>query len=141
MDWNTIAGNWNEAKGKVKTQWGKLTDDDLTYVEGKRDRLLGLLQQKYGMAKDKAEEQLNQFTSSSADWISQAKEKVGQAVGQAKEKVTEVVKEGKEYFQNTNIPDMATDLRKLIERNPIPSVLLGLGLGFLIGRVAGALRS
>jgi len=141
MDWNTIAGNWNEAKGKVKTQWGKLTDDDLTYVEGKRDRLLGLLQQKYGMAKDKAEEQLNQFTSSSADWVSQAKEKVGQAVGQAKEKVTEVVKEGKEYFQNTNIPDMATDLRKLIERNPIPSVLLGLGLGFLIGRVAGALRS
>ena len=141
MDWNTIAGNWNEAKGKVKSQWGKLTDDDLTYVEGKRDRLLGLLQQKYGMAKDKAEEQLNQFTSSSADWISQAKEKVGQAVGQAREKVTETFREGKDYLQNTNLPDMASDLRQVIERNPIPSVLLGIGLGFLIGRVVGALRS
>jgi uncharacterized protein YjbJ (UPF0337 family) len=129
MDWNTIAGNWNEAKGKVKSQWGKLTDDDLTYVEGKRDRLLGLLQQKYGIAKDKAEEQINQFMSSDS-WV-----------GQAKEKATEMVREGKEYLQSTSFPDMASDLRQLIERNPIPSVLLGLGLGFLIGRVAGALRS
>src|SRR5262245_39630914 len=127
MDWNTIAGNWNEAKGKVKSQWGKLTDDDLTYVEGKRDRLLGLLQQKYGIAKDKAEEQLNQFTSAAGDWVSQAKEKVSQA----KERVTETFREGKEYLQNTNLPDMASDLRQVIERNPIPAVLLGVGLGFL----------
>ncbi len=39
MDWNRVEGNWKQVKGQVKTQWGKLTDDDLTQIEGKRDQL------------------------------------------------------------------------------------------------------
>ncbi len=52
MNWNNVEGNWKEFKGRVKQQWGKLTDDDLTRIEGKRDELEGLLQQRYGYAQD-----------------------------------------------------------------------------------------
>ena len=61
MNWTTLQGNWNETKGKVKSKWGRLTDDDLTQVQGQKDRLVGVIQQKYGIARDKAEEQLEEF--------------------------------------------------------------------------------
>ena len=48
-----IKGNWNQIKGKLKQQWGDLTDDDLAYAEGKEDELLGRLQKKTGESKDK----------------------------------------------------------------------------------------
>ena len=62
MNWDLIAGNWKEFAGKVKEKWGKLTDDDLTVIAGKRDQLSGLLQQRYGYAKEKAEKELDEFT-------------------------------------------------------------------------------
>jgi uncharacterized protein YjbJ (UPF0337 family) len=67
MNWDEIKGNWTQAKGKIKEQWGKLTDDDLTVVEGKRDQLLGRIQERYGIAKERAEEQLKQFETA-ARW-------------------------------------------------------------------------
>ena len=56
-----LKGKWKEIKGEVKEKWGMLTDDDLTAVEGNKDKLLGLLQQKYGYAKDKAEKEYQEF--------------------------------------------------------------------------------
>jgi uncharacterized protein YjbJ (UPF0337 family) len=64
MNWDQIKGNWKEFQGKVKEKWGKLTDDDLTVVGGKRDQLAGLLQQRYGYAKERAEKELDDFTRS-----------------------------------------------------------------------------
>jgi uncharacterized protein YjbJ (UPF0337 family) len=61
MNWDIIEGNWNQTKGKVKEHWGKLTDDDLTKISGKRDQLAGKLQERYGIAKDEVEKQLNDF--------------------------------------------------------------------------------
>ena len=63
MNWDQIAGNWKQFKGKVKEKWGKLTDDDLTTIAGKRDQLAGLLQQKYGYAKEQAEQELTEFSN------------------------------------------------------------------------------
>lgn len=62
MNWDQITGNWKQFKGKVKEKWGKLTDDDLTTIGGKRDQLVGVLQQKYGYAKEQAEQELDSFT-------------------------------------------------------------------------------
>jgi uncharacterized protein YjbJ (UPF0337 family) len=62
MNWDRIEGNWKQVTGKVKEKWGKLTDDDLTTIAGKRDQLAGLLQQKYGYAKELAETELEEFT-------------------------------------------------------------------------------
>jgi uncharacterized protein YjbJ (UPF0337 family) len=61
MNWDRIAGDWKQITGKVKEKWGKLTDDDLTTIAGKRDQLAGLLQQRYGYAKDQVEKELDEF--------------------------------------------------------------------------------
>ena len=60
---DVLKGKWKEIKGGVKEKWGKLTDDDLTQVEGNLEKLLGLLQQRYGYAKDQAEKEYNNFIS------------------------------------------------------------------------------
>ncbi len=58
MNWDTAEGNWKQFKGKVKEQWADLTDDDLTKIEGRRDQLIGRVQERYGVAKDEAEKQV-----------------------------------------------------------------------------------
>ena len=52
MDWNRVEGNWKQFIGRVKEKWGKLTDDDLTAINGRRDQLEGKIQERYGVAKD-----------------------------------------------------------------------------------------
>lgn len=55
MDWNQVVAKWNLFKGSVKQEWGELTDDDLDYIAGTRDKLIGRLQEKYGVSKEEAE--------------------------------------------------------------------------------------
>jgi uncharacterized protein YjbJ (UPF0337 family) len=64
MNHDRIEGNWKQVKGKVKEQWGKLTDDDLDVIAGKRDQLLGRIQERHGLAKDEAETQVRAFERS-----------------------------------------------------------------------------
>jgi uncharacterized protein YjbJ (UPF0337 family) len=61
MNWDTLKGKWKQLSGKVKEKWGKLTDDDLTAIAGKRDQLVGKLQQRYGYEKQQAEKELDDF--------------------------------------------------------------------------------
>jgi uncharacterized protein YjbJ (UPF0337 family) len=61
MNWDQIAGNWKQMKGKAKEQWGKLTDDDLAFIDGKRDQLIGRIQERYGVQKEVAERQLSDW--------------------------------------------------------------------------------
>ena len=64
MNEDIMKGNWHEMRGAVKERWGKLTDDDLTAVSGHSEKLLGVLQTRYGYAKDKAEAEYNEFAAS-----------------------------------------------------------------------------
>jgi uncharacterized protein YjbJ (UPF0337 family) len=57
------AGMWEQLKGRVKAQWGKLTDDDLKQLESHGDELAGKIQQRYGLAKEEAERQAKEFRS------------------------------------------------------------------------------
>ena len=61
MNWDRIAGNWKQMTGSVKEQWGKLTDDDLTVIEGKRDQLVGKIQTRYGITREQAERQVSSW--------------------------------------------------------------------------------
>ena len=61
------SGNWKIFKGKIKEQWGKLTDDDLTELEGDRDQLEGTVQKRYGIAKEEAQRQVREFRNRNAD--------------------------------------------------------------------------
>jgi uncharacterized protein YjbJ (UPF0337 family) len=63
MNWDRIEGNWKEFKGKAITQWGRLTDDDVDRVAGKRTELSGLIQQKYGKTREEAEREIDTWIS------------------------------------------------------------------------------
>jgi uncharacterized protein YjbJ (UPF0337 family) len=67
MNWDRIEGNWKQIKGKVKEQWGDLTDDDLDVVAGRRDQLAGKVQERYGIAKDEAERQVASWERQATD--------------------------------------------------------------------------
>ena len=61
MNRDIFEGQWKTIQGKVKEKWGKLTDDDLKLIEGKRDQLLGFIQKRYGYDKERAEEELTDW--------------------------------------------------------------------------------
>jgi uncharacterized protein YjbJ (UPF0337 family) len=61
MNWDQIEGKWKQVKGSVKQQWGKLSDDDLAFIDGSKDKFLGRLQERYGISKEQAQDQLNQW--------------------------------------------------------------------------------
>jgi uncharacterized protein YjbJ (UPF0337 family) len=67
MKWNQIEGNWKQFKGLAKQQWGKLTDDQLDVIAGKREQLSGKIQEAYGVTRDESEKQLS-------DWLGRQKE-------------------------------------------------------------------
>lgn len=69
MNWDQIEGQWSQLKGRVREMWGKLTDDDVEAIAGKKDRLIGALQVRYGRKKDLAEKEIESFA-----------EKVGQTI-------------------------------------------------------------
>lgn len=61
MNEDLYKAKWNQFKGKVKEKWGKLTDDDITIISGKRDQLIGKLQERYGYQRERAERELNEW--------------------------------------------------------------------------------
>jgi uncharacterized protein YjbJ (UPF0337 family) len=67
MNWDRIEGNWKQFTGKIREKWGKLTDDDLTAVAGKKDQLVGRIQERYGIEKEQASKDLDDFTRSLVD--------------------------------------------------------------------------
>jgi uncharacterized protein YjbJ (UPF0337 family) len=67
MNWDTIHGNWKQLRGKVREQWGDLTDDEFDRMAGKRDQMVGVLQKRYGWARDDAEQRADAFAHSLRD--------------------------------------------------------------------------
>ena len=64
--WEKLKGSWNQTKGAVKEQWGKLTDDDLLEIEGRRDQLVGKIQTRYGISREQAEAQVSTWENKRA---------------------------------------------------------------------------
>ena len=61
MNSSELEGNWAQFKGKVKAKWGKLTDDDLDRIEGRREELIGRIQERYGKSRDATDQEVNEF--------------------------------------------------------------------------------
>ena len=61
MNWDEVKGNWKQLKGAVREKWGELTDDDLDRIAGKRDQFVGRLQERYGMTREEAERNVDDF--------------------------------------------------------------------------------
>ena len=63
MNWDQVKGKWKQYRGAVKEKWGKLTDDEIDKIEGNRDQLVGKIQESYGITKEEAEKQVQNFES------------------------------------------------------------------------------
>ncbi len=61
MNWDQVEGKWKQYKGEAKEKWGKLTDDDLNVIHGRREQLVGRIQERYGIQKEVAEKQADEF--------------------------------------------------------------------------------
>lgn len=75
MNWDRVQGNWKQFKGKVKERWGKITDDQLDVIGGKREQLAGRVQEVYGLSKDEAEQQISAFEDSHRDWTPEGEQR------------------------------------------------------------------
>jgi uncharacterized protein YjbJ (UPF0337 family) len=74
MNWDRIEGNWKQLTGQAKEQWGKLTNDDIDVVAGRREQLSGKIQERYGVAKDEAEKQIAAWEAKATDaWFGKDK--------------------------------------------------------------------
>jgi uncharacterized protein YjbJ (UPF0337 family) len=67
MNWDRVEGNWKQVAGKAREQWGKLTDSDWQVIGGKKDQLVGRIQERYGIAKDEASRQADDWAASMQD--------------------------------------------------------------------------
>jgi uncharacterized protein YjbJ (UPF0337 family) len=67
VNWDQVEGKWKQLRGGVKEKWGKLTDDDLDQIAGKRDQFVGRLQERYGIAKEEAQHQADQWLRAQQD--------------------------------------------------------------------------
>ncbi len=83
MNWDQIEGKWKQSAGVVKEKWGKLTDDDLTVIAGKKDQLVGKIQERYGIAREAAEKQVDEFTRAYNDSDDAAARRKTRTAGQS----------------------------------------------------------
>lgn len=74
MNWDEIQGNWKQLQGKFKEKWGRLTEDDLTATAGERERIVGRIQELYGTARDKVQEQVDEFVAGMREGAREARE-------------------------------------------------------------------
>lgn len=77
MNWEQVEGKWKQLKGSVKAKWGKLTDSDLDMINGRREQLVGVIQERYGLAKEAAEKQVNEWGVSVSASGTEPQRKVG----------------------------------------------------------------
>ncbi|HEX2278905.1 MAG TPA: CsbD family protein [Candidatus Tectomicrobia bacterium] len=194
MNTDVFEGRWKQMRGELRSWWGKLTDDDLEKIGGKRDRLVGVLQEKYGYTREAAQQEIDrrfreydkrpgasspgragQATSSTAQAqgatvdettakakgaaeeaaaaaastaaqsVSAVGEKIGSladvirekaphegAMGTAATTVANKLGAAGSYLQQKNMDHMVGDLTGMIRRYPIPALLIGLGIGYLL---------
>lgn len=72
MNWDRIEGNWKQVKGKFKERWGRITDDQLDVIAGRREQLVGIVQESYGIAKDEAERQVRDWETANEEAFDKA---------------------------------------------------------------------
>jgi uncharacterized protein YjbJ (UPF0337 family) len=141
MDWNRIEGDWKRMKGSAKEQWGRLTDDDLAAIAGRREELEGKLQERYGYAKDRIKREID-------EWAAEARagaRKVGNGADLSDE--LDAIRADLQQLTATlgdaakrqagraqdNAVEAMTSAESYIRQNPLQAVAIAGALGFLYG--------
>jgi uncharacterized protein YjbJ (UPF0337 family) len=146
MNHDIFAGHWKQMRGTLKSWWGKLSDDDFEWIEGQKNKLIGLVQEKYGYTRDQAREEVdrrfneydNKDSSASVrDMKAKVYELAETAANKARGAVTALADEfataGSSIREN-KLVTMATDISSFIRKYPFALLFVGIGLGYLLIR-------
>jgi len=169
---DTFEGQWRQMRGELRSWWGKLSENDFEKIAGKKDRLIGMLQEKYGYTREAAQQEMDRrfkgydertHTSTATQKsgkteegandngvlqpISAVGEGIGSLAGAIREKaphegvvgtaataVAEKLDVAGSYLQEKDLNRVMGDVSSIIRRYPVPSLLIGLGLGYLLAR-------
>lgn len=173
MNADVFAGQWKQMRGDLKSWWGKLADDDLDRMDGQKDRLIGLVQEKYGYARAQAEQEVDlrlgefedkkngavatmtaaaqELGATAATKASEAATVVGDKMGSlasvirenapqagtvatAATAVADRLESAGSYLREKKFDDLAQDVTSLVRAYPVQSLLIGVGLGYLLAR-------
>jgi len=199
MNQDIFAGQWKQMRGELKSWWGKLADDDFERIGGQKDKLIGVVQEKYGYAREKAQQEVERrlqeygdnmsspsssgrrdtaaavaggpakapsegpiattvaavasglesvegalstgwesaqgVVSTAATAVTDGLESAQGAVSTAATAVAGGVESASSYLQEKKFEEIATDLTALIRQYPVPSLLVGVGLGYVLARL------
>ena len=175
MNQDVLAGPWKQMRGELKSWWGELTDDDFDRIAGQKDKLIGVVQEKYGYAREKAQQEVERrfkefgdkmsgpiatavaavadgvesvqgaistgwesaqgAISTAATAVAGGVESAQGAISTAATAVAGGVESASSYLQERKFEDMATDLTALIRQYPVQSLLVGMGLGYILARL------
>lgn len=128
----TLQGNWNEIRGKLKSKWGQLTGDDLQTFNGNVDQLVGMIQRKTGEARNSIEKFLEDATANGSSTIGQAAETVREYATQV---AHETSKRAGEAAQS--VRQGYQEAEQMIRKRPAESAAICFGTGLLVGVVLG----
>ena len=134
MNEQTLQGNWNEIKGKLRSKWGTLTDDDVAVFNGNVDQLVGTIQRKTGEAREAIEQFFEQLSANGASVMDQSGETVRAYAHQAAEAVQETSKQAA-----TSVREGYAEVEGLVRKRPAESLAVCFGVGVITGVVVGLL--
>ena len=130
----TLQGNWNEIRGKLRTKWGQLTGDDLQSFNGNVDQLVGLIQRKTGETRNAVEHFLEEATSGGAATFSQAAENVREYATQVATETSKKAQEAADTMRRGY-----REAESMIRERPGESAAVCFGTGMVVGIVLGLL--
>jgi uncharacterized protein YjbJ (UPF0337 family) len=139
----TLQGNWNELKGKIRQKWGQLSDDDLQMFQGNVDQLVGTIQRKTGENRDKIEQYLDELSSGAASTTSRIGEAVRDTMGRVGESARGYAQQATESVQGAS-RQVAESVRsgyenagEMVRQHPTQSLAVAFGAGLITGVVIG----
>jgi uncharacterized protein YjbJ (UPF0337 family) len=132
MDWARVEGNWKQVKGRAKERWGRLTDDDLTAIAGRRDQLEGMIQERYGYAKERARREIEDWYRSVESSLAEQIESLRSGIQNLSSTVERIAKEQFPHAR-ARTTEVLNEAEEAVRRNPLVVVAIALGLGFLFG--------
>jgi uncharacterized protein YjbJ (UPF0337 family) len=135
MDWTRVEGNWKQMRGRAKERWGKLTDDDLTVIAGRRDQLEGVIQERYGYAKERARREIEDWYRSMESNLAEQLESLRSGIQSLSATVERIAQEQLPHARG-RATEAIKQAEDAVKRNPLVVVAIALGFGFLIGMLA-----
>ena len=139
MDWNQVEGNWKQVRGNVKKQWGKLTDDDLTAIDGRREALEGRIHERYGYTKGRVRNEIEEWQRSFASQLNRSGDELADQIDSIRadiqsltSTVSRIANKQINRAQDRAV-ETANQAEEAIRQNPLSAVAIAVGLGFLFG--------